>query len=136
MGQRFAAEVVSGSEGRLARLLTKLGATDVRRLELGYVVWMGADERVAVVRQCWGVRAVWPVTTDEVEIMVNTASAGRGITVGETVRVTRGALAVVGQITQLDHGKAKMLTSLFGRPTEVEISIAEAEVVALPEAWR
>ena len=136
MRQRFAAEVASGSEGRLVQLLTKLEATDVQRLELGYVMWTGADAQIAVVRQCRGVRAVWPVTSDEVETMRNTASAGRGITVGETVRVLRGALPLVGQITSLDRGKAKMLTSLFGRPTEVEISIPEAEVVALPEAWR
>jgi len=136
MGQQFVAQVALGSEGRLVQLLTKLGATDVRRLDLGYVVWKGVQEQLAMVRRCRGVRMVWPVTRDEVETMINTASVGRGITVGETVRVLRGALALVGQITQLDHGKAKMLTSFFGRPTEVEISIAEAEVVPLPEAWR
>jgi hypothetical protein len=136
MGQQFAADVASGSEGRLVQLLTKLGATDVQRLELGYVVWTGVEEQLAVVKQCRGMRAVWPVTKDEVETMINTASAGSGITVGETVRVFRGAMALVGQITSLDHGKAKMLTPLFGRPTEVEISIAEAEVLPLPETWR
>jgi hypothetical protein len=133
---RFVAEVAAGSEGRVVRLLTKLGATDVMRLELGYVTWIGDEAWGAIVKQCRGVRAVLPVQTEEVEIMVKASSAGVGITVGETVRVTRGALALVGQITQLDHGKAKMLTSLFGRPTEVEVSIEEAQVVALPEAWR
>jgi hypothetical protein len=136
MGQQFAAEVALGSEGCLVQLLTKLGATDVRRLDLGYVVWTGVEEQLAMVRRCRGVRMVWPVTRGEVETMMNTASAGRHITVGETVRVFRGAMALVGQITSLEHGKAKMLTSFFGRPTEVAISIAEAEVVPLPEAWR
>lgn len=133
---RFVAAVAVGSEGRVVRLLTKLGATDVMRLELGYVTWIGDEAWGAIVKQCRGVRAVLPVQTEEVEIMVKASSAEVGITVGETVRVTRGALALVGQITQLDHGKAKMLTSLFGRPTEVEVSIEEAQVVALPEAWR
>ena len=136
MGQQFAAEVVVGSEGRLVRLLTKLGATDVCRLELGYVTWSGAGERLSVVKQCRGVRAVWPVMQEEVVTMINTASAGKGITVGETVRVTRGGLGLVGQITELAQGKAKMLTSFFGRPQEIEIAIADAEVVPLPEAWR
>ena len=136
MGQQFAAEVALGSEGRLVQLLTKLGATDVRRLELGYVAWTGAGEQLAVVRRCRGVRTVWPVTSDEVETMINTASAGHSITVGETVRVIRGGLGLVGQITELAHGKAKMLTSFFGRPQEIEIAIADAEVVPLPEAWR
>jgi|SRR5215831_16545182 len=136
MGQQFAANVASGSEGRLVQLLTKLGATDVRRVELAYVVWTGAEEQLAVVKRCRGVRTVWPVTSDEVETMIQTASAGRRIAVGETVRVIRGGLGLVGQITELAHGRAKMLTSFFGRPTEIEITIAEAEVVLLPEAWR
>ena len=133
---RFAAEVASGSDGRLLRLLKKLGAADVMQLELGYVVWTGEEEWVAVVKQCRGVRAVLPVQSEEVETMVKASAAAGGITVGETVRVLRGAMAMVGQITRLDDGKAKMLTSLFGRPTEVEVSIEEAEVVVLPEAWR
>lgn len=136
MGQQFAAEVVSGSEGRVVQLLTKLGATDVRRLELGYVIWTGADEHLAMVKHCRGVRAVWPVMQEEVNTMVNTASVASGITVGETVRVIRGGLGLVGQITELAQGKAKMLTSFFGRPQEIEIAIADAEVVPLPEAWR
>lgn len=136
MGQQFAAEVVSGNEGRLVQLLTKLGATDVQRLELGYVVWTGADEQLAVVKQCRGVRTVWPVTRDEVITMMNTASAGKSIAIGETVRVFRGGLGLVGQITELVQGRAKMLTSFFGRPQEIEIAIADAEVVPLPEAWR
>lgn len=136
MGQQFAADVALGSEGRLVQLLTKLGATDVRRVELGYVLWTGADEQLAVVKRCGGVRTVWPVTSDEVETMLNTAAAGQRITVGETVRVIRGGLGLVGQITSLANGKATMLTSFFGRPTEIEITIADAEVVSLPEAWR
>lgn len=136
MGQQFAAEVVLGSEGRLVHLLTKLGATNVRRLELGYVVWTGMDDQLSVVKRCRGVRAVWPVMQEEVETMINTASAGRTITIGETVRVIRGGLGLVGQITELAQGKAKMLTSFFGRPQEIEIAIADAEVVPLPEAWR
>jgi len=136
MAQQFAADVAIGSQGRLVQLLTKLGATHVQRVELGFVVWTGTEEQLAVVKRCRGVRAVWPVTRGEVETMMNPASAGRSITVGETVRVIRGGLGLVGQITELAHGKATMLTSFFGRPTEIEIAIADAEVVPLPEAWR
>ncbi len=136
MEPRFTAEVASGSEGRLVQLLRKLGATDIQRLELGYVAWTGAEAQLAVVKHCRGVRSVWPVTRDEVEIMINTTLAGKDLTVGETVRVIRGGLGLVGQITQLAHGKAKLLTSFFGRPTEIEIAIADLDVMPLPEAWR
>lgn len=136
MGQQFAAEVAVGSEGRLVQFLTKLGVTDAQRLEVGYVVWTGSEEQLPVVKRCRGVRSVWPVTRDEVITMMNTASAVKSIAVGETVRVIRNGLGLVGQITELAQGKAKMLTSFFGRPTEIEIAISDAEVVPLPEAWR
>ena len=134
---RFVAEIIVGRETRLEQLLQKLGATDIVRLDEGYLSWSGDDEWTAVIKQCRGVRTVWPLRDAEVQSMkIADSSTLPSVAVNDTVSIRRGAVAMVGRVKQIEAGKAVVVTALFGRPLELEVPIQDIHNVSLPEVWQ
>lgn len=133
---KFAAEVVTGNENRVLRILGNLGAWDLLKIEAGYISWSGKPEWIEFVRQCRGVRTVMPVVGEEMDKMRKPSNESTMARVGDMVRVFRAGVAMVGRVTVIIAGKARIVTDLFGRPIEVEVPLSDAEIVELPEVWR
>ena len=74
-----------------------------------------------------------PLTVDEVKKLgVEKRTVSLSYSVGESVRITEGALAnMVGKVTEIDTEKkvAKLTVSMFGRETPAEVPLSQLEPV-------
>lgn len=106
-------------------------------MELNDDTWLLIKNTLRVTNFIGGSKPV-PLSSEEVEAILDQlqkapAPAIKGnFTKGETVKINDGPFSTfVGQIDDVDseHGKVKVMVSIFGRQTPVELSFSQIEKI-------
>jgi transcriptional antiterminator NusG len=106
-------------------------------MELDEETWHLIKNTPRVTGFVGGVKPV-PLPEEEVEVILQQIERGPAMVVkskfekGENVKITEGPFAnFVGYVDEvdMDHGRLRVMVSIFGRHTPVEISFSQAEKV-------
>ena len=120
--------------------ITDNGPKDVeRKVFPGYVLvkMVMNDETWHVVRNIRGVTGFWgegnkaiPLSEDEAALGVEKREIVVSYQLGDTVKITEGALeSFLGTVEEIDleRGKVRVVVSMFGRETPVELELDQVE---------
>ena len=108
--------------------ITENGPKEVeRKIFPGYVLvkMVMTDETWHIIRNIRGVTGFLALGVEKREIVV-------GYAVGDSVKITDGALeSFLGTVEEIDleHGKVRVVVSMFGRETPVELELDQVEPV-------